>query len=421
MTNVPRRAAGHVLLLCFVSLLVAGWLGSSQALAGTGAPANSSPPQLSGTAIKGETLTVAAGGWNGKHLIFTYEWQRCDPQGLNCAAIRVAKTTTRGRSDDYTLGQADVRQRVRALVTATNEAGSSSAASNLTPVVADTGFASGRIDRYRVFSPALNRAQEVFVYLPPGYTPGGRRYPVLYLLHGYPGDPTSLIAGVPAGAAEDALLAKHAIRPMILVLPSGKPDPPTDTAWVDGVGLAAGWETFVARDVVGWTDKCFNTDPHASARGIGGLSGGAYGALNIVLHHPGEFHLVESWSGYTHADNTLVSVYGDNPAQLSYNSPALYFPAVAASLRQAKVFFWLYIGQQDASLAENQQFAADLTAARVPNTFSVFDGSHLPSFYRSHLPLALQVASRRLKTTPQIRRGGRRAALPAACLPSLQR
>jgi len=64
---------------------------------------------------------------------------------------------------------------------------------------------------------------------------------------------------------------------------------------------------------------------------------------------------------------------------------------------------------------------AELTAARVPNTFSVFDGSHLPSFYRSHLPLALQVASRRLKTTAQIRRGGRRAALPTSCLPSLQR
>ena len=61
----------------------------------------------------------------------------------------------------------------------------------------------------------------------------------------------------------------------------------------------------------------------------------------------------------------------------------------------------LYIGKQDASLAENQQFAAQLTAARMPNTFSVFDGSHLPSFYRSHLPLAVEVASSRLKTTPR--------------------
>src|SRR5260370_496825 len=85
--------------------------------------------------------------------------RRRERQGSNGTASRIEKTTTRLRSDDYTLGQADVSERVRAMVIATNEAGASSVASDLTALVADTGFASGRIDRYSVFSPALNRSQ----------------------------------------------------------------------------------------------------------------------------------------------------------------------------------------------------------------------------------------------------------------------
>jgi S-formylglutathione hydrolase FrmB len=405
-----------VLLVAVEALLPAV---AADAIAGSGPPANTWLPRLAGTAIKGETLTLDAGGWGGEHLIFSYEWQRCDPQGSNCAAIRGAGTVTRLRSDEYTLGQADVGQRVRVLVTATNLAGTRSAASPATAVVADTGFASGSVEQYGVFSPALDRAQEVLVYLPPGYS-RRRRYPVLYLLHGYPGDPSSLVAGVPAGAAEDALLARHAMRPLILVMPSGKPDPPADTAWVDGVGSASGWETFVARDVVHWTDSCFRTDPRGSARGIAGLSDGGYGALNIALHHPGEFHLVESWSGYTQADNTLVNVYGDDPARLSYNNPALYLNAAAVALKRAGVFFWLYIGNLDSGLPENQRFAAALTVAHVANRFTVFEGSHLPSFYRAHLSLALQLASSRLTRTPATQTRTSRP-LPGSCRPTATR
>jgi S-formylglutathione hydrolase FrmB len=40
-------------------------------------------------------------------------------------------------------------------------------------------------------------------------------------------------------------------------------------------------------------------------RAIGGLSEGGYGAINIALHHPREFSVVESWSGYRAADRSV--------------------------------------------------------------------------------------------------------------------
>jgi S-formylglutathione hydrolase FrmB len=64
-----------------------------------------------------------------------------------------------------------------------------------------------------------------------------------------------------------------------------------------------GWETFVTRDLVRAIDARYRTIPDGTARGLAGLSEGGYGALNIGLHHPGEFDLLESWSGYMIADN----------------------------------------------------------------------------------------------------------------------
>ncbi len=55
--------------------------------------------------------------------------------------------------------------------------------------------------------------------------------------------------------------------------------------------------------------------------GQGGLSEGGYGALNIGLHHPGEFGLLESWSGYMLADQ-IPAIFGPSASVLDYNSPA---------------------------------------------------------------------------------------------------
>ena len=97
------------------------------------APANTSPPTVSGTAQAGQTLTVDPGAWSGTApLSFAYQWRRCDGGGNTCADISGATGAS------YTLATADVGSTLRAVVTASNVAGSSAATSAATAVVAAT-------------------------------------------------------------------------------------------------------------------------------------------------------------------------------------------------------------------------------------------------------------------------------------------
>jgi len=93
-------------------------------------PVSTSAPTLSGIPREGSTLTTANGAWGGTPPFgYTYHWQQCDANGLNCANI----TTATGPS--YVLQTADVGLTVRAEVTAANAAGTTDAASSPTPVI----------------------------------------------------------------------------------------------------------------------------------------------------------------------------------------------------------------------------------------------------------------------------------------------
>ncbi|HVP03108.1 MAG TPA: hypothetical protein VMT10_11105 [Solirubrobacteraceae bacterium] len=88
------------------------------------APANITPPAISGTRVDGATLSASTGAWSGTApLSYTYQWQRCDGAGNGCADISGATGAT------YDLTPADVDHALRVVVTATNGGGSASATS----------------------------------------------------------------------------------------------------------------------------------------------------------------------------------------------------------------------------------------------------------------------------------------------------
>ena len=72
----------------------------------------------------------------------------------------------------------------------------------------------GSVEHIDVASEALGgRRQEVYVYLPPGYASHpAKHYPVLYLLHGFPGRPLAfLLTGVNVNDSERSLSQIDAI------------------------------------------------------------------------------------------------------------------------------------------------------------------------------------------------------------------
>ncbi len=111
-----------------------GWVFVSPAeLAGVPpvvAPANVTPPTVSGLAVSGQTLTASPGTWSGDPTpALAYRWQRCSSVGASCVTIGGA-TTNRLK-----LGQKDVGFTIRVQVTATNAGGSALATSGPTAVV----------------------------------------------------------------------------------------------------------------------------------------------------------------------------------------------------------------------------------------------------------------------------------------------
>jgi hypothetical protein len=96
-------------------------------------PALASSPTAAGTPQEGQTLTATTGTWSGTTPItYTYQWETCDPSGLDCSPINGATNST------YAVTPAEVGFTISVLVTATNSAGNASAYSAATAVVQST-------------------------------------------------------------------------------------------------------------------------------------------------------------------------------------------------------------------------------------------------------------------------------------------
>jgi hypothetical protein len=97
-------------------------------------PANTAPPEVSGTARTGQLLTASPGAWIGTPpLAFTYQWERCAPSGLGCQAIAGAA------SAGYVVTTADANMTLRLAVTATNAGGTSAPAYSVPTGVVERG------------------------------------------------------------------------------------------------------------------------------------------------------------------------------------------------------------------------------------------------------------------------------------------
>ena len=87
----------------------------------------------SGAVVVGQTLSVSTGTWLNFPVTYTYQWERCDATGANCAPIPGATTQT------YLITPNDVGFTLAAVVGATNVYGSGSATSAPTIVVPPEG------------------------------------------------------------------------------------------------------------------------------------------------------------------------------------------------------------------------------------------------------------------------------------------
>ena len=157
----------------------------------------------------------------------------------------------------------------------------------------------GKLERITVHGESLvgNLAADppdrlVSVYLPPSYAVSPkRRYPVLYLLHGFTdsddhwfGLSGQHFVNVPTAASKAFASGS---REFIIVMPNAYTR--YQGSMYSSSVVTGDWEAFVAHDLVSYIDLHYRTLANRASRGLAGHSMGGYGTLRIGMKYPDVF------------------------------------------------------------------------------------------------------------------------------------
>lgn len=227
------------------------------------------------------------------------------------------------------------------------------------------------------------------VLLPRDYTSNAdRRFPVLYLLHGFDGDYSDW--------CKNTKLINYAKSyEEIIIMPDG------DNSWyVDSYSNSnLQWENYIVDDLVSYVDSRYRTIASRQGRAIAGLSMGGYGALFLGLKHHDMFGAVASLSGVVAAANlkrwdmplrnaniqshaqffidvrtTMQADFGpeNNPGRATEDPFLLIRNLTPANCPQ----LYLAIGWGDSLLYENREFVALLSSLKMPYRYAEVPGKH---------------------------------------------
>src|SRR4051812_46762254 len=156
------------------------------------------------------------------------------------------------------------------------------------PASASSPFEEGSFE-----SKALADTIHYGVYLPPSYdSSSDKRYPVIYFLHGLT---CSYICYREIWWLGEAM--EESGREAIIIGAQGNRPGEEFEQWMNH-GPGENWETATASELVRVVDSRYRTIDSREGRAIVGASAGGYGAALIGFHHPDEYSVIQSWSGY---------------------------------------------------------------------------------------------------------------------------
>lgn len=226
------------------------------------------------------------------------------------------------------------------------------------------------------------------VYLPPCYGKEGRKYPVLYLLHGSGGDETAWLDLGHVARIMDNLIARGEAEPMIVVMPNGNfskqaapGETPENLAFRPVMtnmltDYKNGAYEMAFTEIIGFIDNKYSTIPDRQHRAIAGLSMGGFHSLYIALNYPGWFDYVGLFSAGLMTDlNTDREAYRDEDAKLARLSE------LGCKL------FWIGIGKDDFLYEANTDFRKRLDSMGFDYIYHESERGHIWANWRQYLLL----------------------------------
>ncbi len=158
------------------------------------------------------------------------------------------------------------------------------------------------------------------VYLPAEYAKNpNKRYPVLYLQHGWGENETSWPVQGKAGIIMDNLIADGLCQPMIVVMTYGMTNG-TRIGGIRGFNVKEGFEKVLCDELIPYIDKNFRTKAQRNSRAMCGLSMGGMETHAITLDRPQVFGYWGLFSGGTYSVEEIQKLSKADQPKLMFMS-----------------------------------------------------------------------------------------------------
>jgi len=256
-------------------------------------------------------------------------------------------------------------------------------------------------------SKILGKEVRYSIYLPSDYESSQRKYPVLYLLHGYSDDETGWAQFGEVQKIANETISKGEATQMIIVMPDA------GVSWY--INDAAGkvkYEDFFINEFIPFIDSIYKTRSKKQYRAVAGLSMGGYGSFIYAMKHPDLFsaaaplsaaiwnddHITEmpenGWKNYKFNELFGTDLAGKNRLTETWNkNSVLKLASTVAVEKLNQVRYYIDCGDDDMLVKGNMELHSILLDRKVKHEFRVRDGAHNWPYWRSALPEVLKFVS----------------------------
>lgn len=161
----------------------------------------------------------------------------------------------------------------------------------------------GNVQQIYFYSKSTDTHRRAYVYTPPTYGKDKKKYPVLYLQHGWGEDETAWSNQGHANLIMDNLIAEGKIEPFIIVMTYGM----TNDVKFGHIKefTAKEFETVLVEELIPYIDSNFRTQADKKHRAMAGLSMGGFETKLITLRRPEVFNYYGLLSGGTYAPGDI--------------------------------------------------------------------------------------------------------------------
>ena len=236
--------------------------------------------------------------------------------------------------------------------------------------------------------------------LPPSYdSKPGKRFPVLYFLHGLGGDQNFLASSGASNEIEDAWEQKR-LGEFVIITPQGE-----NSFYINSRDGHVLYEDFFIREFVPQMERRFHLAGGRAGRAIEGVSMGGYGALrfafkypqmfvSVAAHMPALLEQLPRGSASAGLAAFLGSAFGSPLNELFWkdNTPFIY--ARSSNLQTLKIYFDCGDHDSYGFDAGARQLDKVLTGRHVAHEAHIYPGGHDWQYVAEHLDESLQFQSR---------------------------